>query len=98
MRRTIEVPFAIDLGRSLGPLRVGRHDPTIHLADDVVVRATRTPDGPATVRADHRGDRFLVEAWGAGAEWALHHAPGLLGCLDDRAGFDPPSGIVRRLH
>lgn len=98
MRRTIELPFAIDLGRSLGPLRVGRHDPTIHLAAGTVVRATRTPQGPATLRADHEGDRFSVEAWGDGAEWALDHAPGLLGCLDDRAGFDPRSGIVRRLH
>jgi 3-methyladenine DNA glycosylase/8-oxoguanine DNA glycosylase len=98
MRRTIEVPFAIDLGRSLGPLRVGRQDPTIHLAAGMVVRATRTPQGPATVRADHEGDRFIVEAWGDGAEWALDRAPGLLGCLDDRAGFAPRSGIVHRLH
>jgi 3-methyladenine DNA glycosylase/8-oxoguanine DNA glycosylase len=98
MRRTIPVPFAIDLGRSLGPLRVGRNDPTILLGPTAVLRATRTPDGPASVRADHRGDRFEVEAWGPGAEWALHQAPGLLGCCDARVGFDPRDDVVAQLH
>jgi 3-methyladenine DNA glycosylase/8-oxoguanine DNA glycosylase len=98
MRRTIVAPFAIDLGRSLGPLRVGPQDPTIHLAERLVVRASRTPQGPATIRAEHHGDRFEVEAWGDGAEWALDQAPGLLGCLDDRAGFEPQDELVRRLH
>ncbi len=98
MRRTVPVPFAIDLGRSLAPLRVGRNDPTILLGASTVVRATRTPVGPATVRADQHGDRFEVEAWGPGAEWVLQHAPGLLGCLDERAGFDPRDELVRKLH
>ncbi len=98
MRRAIRVPFPIDIGRSLGPLRVGRHDPTIRLGADAALRATRTPAGPATLRADHRGDVLEVEAWGPGAEWALHQAPGLLGCCDDRAGFDPTEGIVAQLH
>ncbi|MDP1820731.1 MAG: hypothetical protein Q8K58_12700 [Acidimicrobiales bacterium] len=96
--RTITLPFAVDLGLSLAPLRIGRHDPTMHLSASVVVRASRTPEGPATVRAVHAGDVIEVDAWGDGAGWALDHAPGLLGCLDDRAGFDPPEGIVRRLQ
>ena len=45
--------IAIDLARTLGPLRVGRHDPTILLGADTVLRAMRTPDGPATLRAEH---------------------------------------------
>jgi len=98
MRRAIRVPFAIDLGRTLQPLRVGRNDPTIRLAQRAVLRATRTPEGPATLRAEHQGDRIEVEAWGDGAEWALAQAPGLLGCCDDRAGFDPPEGVVRALQ
>ncbi|HJR25176.1 MAG TPA: hypothetical protein VJ804_06860 [Acidimicrobiales bacterium] len=98
MRRTVRVPFRIDLGRSLRPLRVGRNDPTILLGPRAVVRASRTPLGPATLRAEHHGDRFELEAWGPGAEWSLDQAPGLLGCLDDRDGFDPPDGPVRRLH
>ena len=98
MRRTVPVPFPIDLGRSLGPLRVGRNDPTILLGARTVVRASRTPAGAATLRADHHGDRFEVEAWGPGAECALERAPALLGCLDDRAGFDPTDKVVGPLH
>ena len=37
-------------------------------------RAPRT--GPATLRVEHHGDRFEVEAWGTGADWALDAAPG----------------------
>jgi 3-methyladenine DNA glycosylase/8-oxoguanine DNA glycosylase len=98
MRRTITIPFAVDLLRSLRTLRLGKHDPTIHLTATGVVVAMRTPTGPATLRAIRQGDRFEAEAWGDGAEWALDHAPGLLGCLDDRAGFDPGEGAVARLH
>jgi 3-methyladenine DNA glycosylase/8-oxoguanine DNA glycosylase len=88
-RRTIPLPFAVDLARSLRPLRTGRQDPTILLGPDTVLRATRSPDGPVTLRAERTGEVLEVEAWGPGAEWALETAPGLLGCLDDRAGFDP---------
>jgi 3-methyladenine DNA glycosylase/8-oxoguanine DNA glycosylase len=38
-----------------------------------------------------------VEAWGAGAEWALERAPALCGELDDSDGFDPRHPLVREL-
>ncbi len=97
-RRTIPLPFAIDLADTLSPLRLGRADPTMLVSDSVLLHASRTPDGPATLRAQRQGDRFEVEAWGDGARWAMDHAPGLLGCLDDRAGFDPQHPVVRGLH
>ena len=97
-RRTITPPFAVDLRRSLRPLRLGKHDPTVHLTSSAVALGMRTPLGPASVRAVQDQDRFQVEAWGDGADWALEHAPGLLGCLDDRAGFVPLDPVVRRLH
>lgn len=97
-RRTIRVPFAVELGPSLAPLRVGRHDPGMRLSSRAVVRASRTPEGPVTVKAEHTGDTIVVDAWGDGSQWALEHAPGLLGCLDDRHGFDPPDGTVRRIQ
>lgn len=97
-RRTITLPFAVDVRRSLTPLRLGKHDPTIYVVDGAVVAAMRTPQGPATLRAVLSSDQFNVEAWGDGAEWALEHAPGFLGCLDDRAGFDPADAVVRPLH
>ena len=97
-RRTIPLPFAVDLRRSLGPLRLGKHDPTLVLGPDSVALTMRTPDGPAALAAQHRGDHLEVEAWGDGAEWALESSPGLLGCLDDRAGFGPADGLLARLH
>jgi 3-methyladenine DNA glycosylase/8-oxoguanine DNA glycosylase len=97
-RRTITLPFAVDLRRSLHPLRLGKHDPTVLISPTVVAVAMHTPMGAAALRAVRRGDEIEAEAWGDGAEWALEAAPGMLGCLDDRAGFDPVDPIVRRLH
>ncbi len=96
--RTIPLPFAVDLQRSLRPLRLGKHDPTILLSHDTMVRATRTPAGAATIRVEHHGDRLEVEAWGDGAEWALDAAPGALGVLDQRTGFAPEHPVVAELH
>ena len=97
-RRTITLPFAVDLRRSLGGLRLGKHDPTCALHDTTLAVAMRTPDGAAALRAERHGERVEVEAWGEGADWALDAAPGLLGCLDDRSGFNPTDAVVRRLH
>jgi 3-methyladenine DNA glycosylase/8-oxoguanine DNA glycosylase len=97
-RRTLRLPFSLDLRRSLRPLRMGAHDPTIRLTSTTVLRASRTPFGPVTVQAEHLGDRVEVEGWGPGAEWALEQAPAALGMLDDRAGFDPVHPLVRRIH
>lgn len=96
--RSIPLPHALDLRHSLGPLRVGKHDPTISLGPHAVLRAMRTPIGPATLLVRHEGDRLAAEAWGAGADWALAAAPGYVGLLDDRAGFDPTHPLVRDLH
>lgn len=98
MRRTITLPFAVDLWRSLLPLRLGQHDPTIALTRTTVVLALRTPLGPATLRGELHDGCVEAEAWGPGAEWALDTAPGLFGCLDDRDGFDPVDAVVGRLH
>jgi 3-methyladenine DNA glycosylase/8-oxoguanine DNA glycosylase len=97
-QRTLPLPFALDLRRSLRPVRLGKHDPTVLLATDLLVRATRTPAGPATIRVEHHGDRLEVEAWGDGADWALEAAPSALGLLDDRAGFAPEHPVIADLH
>lgn len=61
-RRTIPLPFAVDLHRSLRPTRLGTHDPTVVMDHDVMLRATRTPLGPATLRVEHRGtDTQMLE-------------------------------------
>jgi 3-methyladenine DNA glycosylase/8-oxoguanine DNA glycosylase len=97
-RRTLKLPFALDVRRSLRPMRLGKHDPTVLLAERAALWASRTPGGPATVRVEHQGDRVQVEAWGEGAEDALEHAPASLGLLDDRRGFDPEDPFVKQLH
>lgn len=97
-RRTIPLPFAVDLRRSLRPLRLGKHDPTIDLRVGSVHLSMRTPDGPASLRAVQEPDRFEAEAWGPGAGWALEHAPALLGCEDTREGFAPDHPVLARLH
>lgn len=86
MMRTVHLTHDLDLMVSLGPLVASHHDPTMRLRRDRFVRASRTPDGPGTIRAERASSRsFMVEAWGPGAPWLLEHAPGLLGCDDDPA-------------
>ncbi len=96
--RIVPLAFEVHLGWTVAPLRLGRHDPTIRVSERAMVRATRTPDGPATIRAQHLGDVIEVEAWGDGAAWALEHAPGLVGARDERLGFDPEHPVVARIH
>jgi 3-methyladenine DNA glycosylase/8-oxoguanine DNA glycosylase len=87
------IPHPVDLLGSLRPLVASSHDPTIRLRPDLVVRASRTPEGPATLLIRRCSDgRFEAEAFGPGRERALDGAPALLGAEDDLTGFDP------RLH
>ncbi len=97
---TFDVPLPIDLLRSLRPLVASANDPTIRLRPDRVVRTGRTPDGPATLDVRRLGDqRFIAQATGPGRDWALDHAPELLGARDDLAGFDASRHrMVARAH
>ncbi len=105
MKRLIEVPPRYDLQATLAPFRLGRGDRTVRFdADGSVWRATRTPEGAATghyrpARTARSTAAVAVEAWGDGAGWLVEHAPVLLGCGDDAAGFDDVAGlhpVVRR--
>lgn len=99
--RTFPLPRPVDVRVSLSPLRagLGRHDPTIRLTDDQVLRAAWTPEGASTLHVRVTGGQAVCEAWGDGSEWALEHAPGLLGAQDDLAGFAPEAHpAVARCH
>lgn len=91
MRRTIRLDTPLHLGQTVGHLAIGRRDPTMRIAGATMARATHTPDGPATVRVDVdvNAATATATAVGPGADWALSGIPGLLGCDDDRTGFDP---------
>ncbi|MGI8664256.1 MAG: DNA-3-methyladenine glycosylase family protein [Acidimicrobiales bacterium] len=91
-RRSFILEFEPDLASTLAPLRLGRYDPTTTIGLGGVWRASRTPDGPATVHLHVRSEqRCTVDAsaWGPGAEWVLDNAPGWVGALDDTTDFTP---------
>ena len=68
--RAIRCASTVDLRLTLVPLQ-SAGGLTMRFAADGVWRATRTPDGPATIHLRGGGDRVDVEAWGgAGNERA----------------------------
>jgi 3-methyladenine DNA glycosylase/8-oxoguanine DNA glycosylase len=93
----IELGFEVDPVLTLGPLRHGPRDPTVRIEGGVVWRASRTADGPATVRLSRAGDAWRAMAWGAGAERAVAALPRLLGVQDDPAALVLPRGRLREL-
>ena len=98
--RSIPTPHPIDLARTLFPLRRGTGDPTMRIGDDEAWRATRTPDGPATLHLAVDRSQAAVEAtaWGPGAAWALERAPDLAGVTDDDSGFEPVHDVLRQVR
>ena len=87
--RTLILDRPLDLRRTLGIHLRGTGDPTMRCAPGQVVRATRTPEGPATVELRLAGDRLTAETWGPGAEHLLAAVPALVGEDEDRSDFDP---------
>jgi 3-methyladenine DNA glycosylase/8-oxoguanine DNA glycosylase len=77
-------------------MRRGSGDPSFRY-DDGVWRATRTPEGDATLRLAVRPLDGTVEAtaWGPGASWAVESVPTLLGADDEPAGFQPQHPVLR---
>jgi 3-methyladenine DNA glycosylase/8-oxoguanine DNA glycosylase len=95
--RTIRLDGPLDLVATAAPARRGGIDPCMRLWPDECWRATRTPEGPATVHLRHRGTEVDVEAWGDGAGWALEHSPAFVG-LDDRPDrFQPRTPLLAEL-
>ena len=98
--RTVRLPWPVDLPRTVLPLLRGAGDPTARIAGGTVWRATRTPDGAATVRVRQAAaDTLEIEAVGPGAEHSAHFdGPGLFGAFDDVSQFVPPAdGPVARI-
>ena len=64
--RVMAAPWSVDLTRTLFPLRRGTGDPTMRIGIDQAWRATRTPDGPATVhlQLDPSTGAVRAQAWG----------------------------------
>ena len=95
--RSYPLAAPLDLRRTLAPLSRGPYDLTIRLATGRAWRATRTPDGPATLALTHEGETLRAEAWGPGAERALDSVPALLGLDRDPAPIPADQPLVAQL-
>jgi 3-methyladenine DNA glycosylase/8-oxoguanine DNA glycosylase len=84
----------LDLARTLAPIGLGSW---LRLDRSEAWRATRTPEGTATVHLCQQGDGVEVEAWGEGARWAVAQVPRLVGEDDDDSGFAPSHRLIARL-
>ncbi|MBM7171829.1 DNA-3-methyladenine glycosylase 2 family protein [Streptomyces sp. G44] len=95
LTRSWQPPFPLDLGVTLGVLRRGPGDPTFRITPDGSVwRASRTPEGPGTLRVALRAGTVEAEAWGPGAAWFLDRLPALLGESDDPSAFEPRHRLI----
>jgi 3-methyladenine DNA glycosylase/8-oxoguanine DNA glycosylase len=90
-----ETTRPLDLSRTLAPIGFG---PSLFFAGADAWRATRTPEGPATIHLRQEAGRIEVEAWGPGSQWAAAQAPCLCGELDDPSGFAPKHRLISDLH
>lgn len=95
VRARFEPTRSLDLALTLGSLGQG---PWLRLADREAWRASRTPEGVATVHLVHSGPVVEIEAWGPGAAWAAGHAPALCGEEDDDTGFKPVHPFLVQTH
>ena len=98
MMRILRPEHPLDLSCTHRLLRRGAGDPTMRIGGGEVWRATRTPDGPATVHFRWAGSDLVVSAWGSGAEWILNRAPRLVGLDDVPSRFVPRHPLLRNLH
>lgn len=98
-RASFKLDHPLDLEDTLWPLcRGGVADPSVRIDANEVWRATRTPEGIATTHITaHRG-RIDVEAWGPGGDWAVDHAPILVGGQDDDSSFVPHHSLIAELR
>lgn len=78
----------LDPVRTVRVLMRGPKDPTMLVDGATLWRASRTPDGVATLVLRSVSGEVHATAWGPGAGWALEQLPALCGAEDDATGFD----------
>jgi 3-methyladenine DNA glycosylase/8-oxoguanine DNA glycosylase len=93
--RSVPVDVPLDLRRTLGIHGRGAGDPTLRFeVSGSTWRATRTPDGPATLLVELSDSSARARAWGPGAAWVLDHLEALLGLDDDPGALVPQHDAV----
>jgi 3-methyladenine DNA glycosylase/8-oxoguanine DNA glycosylase len=98
----IDATFAsggVDHHQTLRHLAMLPGDPTVRLSANRLERATVTPAGAGTLIATWNPaiDEVIVQCHGAGAQWLMERAPGLLGLDDNPVGFAPTTEPLRTL-
>lgn len=79
---TLRLNGPLDARLTFALHRHGPRDPTIRIEADGLWRATRTPDGPATIRLDISKDVVDARAWGPGAGWMMDRIELFIGAHD----------------
>jgi 3-methyladenine DNA glycosylase/8-oxoguanine DNA glycosylase len=95
VRTSFQITGPLDFLSTLGGIAFGS---SLRIDKTDVWRATRTPEGPATMHLRHAAGTIEVEAWGPGATWAVAQAPSLCGEQDDPSGFKPRHRLIADLH
>ncbi len=89
---------AIDVRRTLAPLKRGRLDSTAVSGSFGVWRATRTPDGAGVQHVRNLGADIEVSTYGPGADWLIERSATLVGSLDDCDSFPAVLPALSELH
>lgn len=94
---TFTLDRPLDVRNTFSLHRHGPRDPSIRIEPHGLWRATRTPEGPATLRLDVTGCDVAATAWGPGAGWLIDRASLFVG-LDDRSTLEPRHPAVADLQ
>jgi len=95
VRTAFETTRPLDLFSTLAPIGFGV---SMRIDGPDAWRATRTPEGTATIHLRQVAGTVEVEAWGPGAAWASAKAPSICGEHDDSTGFAPQHRLIADLH
>ena len=89
--------LAINFRMTFGFVYPGGSDPCTQTGRQELWRASRTPDGPATLHLFVDENHLWARAFGVGKEWMLKAAPRVASLLDRPEDFRPACAKLRRL-
>jgi 3-methyladenine DNA glycosylase/8-oxoguanine DNA glycosylase len=96
----VTFPGGVSFGHTLAPLRRGRGDPSLRIAEDGAIwRTSLLATGPVAARISRVAPNAAqCAAWGEGAEEFIERLPALLGADDDASDFVPTHPTVVAAH
>ncbi len=78
--RRLTPPQRYDLAGTIAALALAPGDPTVDIGTDEAWWATRTPDGPGTLRLRAAGGALLASGYGSGTPWSTGWRGRTRGC------------------